>query len=249
MRCIITGVNGFIGSALKKRLEENGDVVIEMRREYYNNARGATHFVHWVGPDIIYHLGSYGNHYNQRDIKETIETNLFGTINMMLATRSVIPMVNVTSSSLNLSHQTAYSCTKSAAAHIASLFPNVKNVMPYSVYGHGEGSHRLIPTVIRHLLSGEEMELDEDAVHDWIYIDDFISAMLSGHTVIGTAKVHTNIEIVRKLEIISGKKLNYVKAEKRKYDCGTWAAPFSVEHIHIDEAMLKTYLWFSSKKE
>lgn len=242
MKYAITGSRGFIGTALSKRLTGKGHTVIPVNRYAFNDLNTTESYFNSINPDFIVHLAAYGNHYSQNDLRETVSANVISTINIFLGAKC--PVYNFTSSSLNLKVQTPYSITKQIGQMASQLFPNVINVMPYSVYGMGEGRHRFIPVVIDALINGKEILLDESATHDWIFIDSFIDAFLNGHTVIGSGKKYTNLEIVRKLELIAGKKLRYKKARLRKYDNPDWVCPGGVECLSIEEGLLRTYKFY-----
>jgi nucleoside-diphosphate-sugar epimerase len=160
---------------------------------------------------------------------------------------------NFSSSSVTLNTDTFYSATKLCAEHVCNAFAikynkSIRNIRPYSVYGEGEASFRFIPTVISKLHNGEEMMLDEYATHDWIYIEDFIDALLNGYSEIGTGIKTTNIEIVRTLEDISGKKLKYKPSKLRSYDNKNWVAKEGVKHISLEEGLLKTYKHYAKRR-
>lgn len=240
MRYAITGSRGFIGTALTKRLQAEGHTVLPVSRHSFNTYASAEHYFDSISPDAIIHLAAFGNHYNQVNIAETIIANAYGTLNVFMGSKGV-PVYNFTTSSINLPVKTPYSITKQIGAIASELFPNVINVMPYSVYGPGEAGFRFIPTVINALLIGKEITLDESATHDWIFIDSFVNGFLNGHREIGTGTKYTNIEVVKKLEIISGKKLRYKPGKLRRYDNGDWVCKGGVEHLSIEEGLLKTF--------
>lgn len=236
---LISGSSGFIGTALCKRLEADGHTVIRLSREHFYKSSW-TYFFHHNRPDIVIHLASYGNHYDQKDLISIINANIIGTITFMKESEG-IPFYNFSSSSVTLENQTAYSITKMCSEMIGNLFFNVINIRPYSVFGEGEASHRFIPTVIRSLNSGKQIELDEKAMHDWIYIDDFINAFLDGYTEIGTGESYSNLYVVKKLEEFSGKKLNYIPSKLRSYDTENWICKKGVIHQPFDSVLFKTY--------
>ncbi len=252
---MISGMNGFIGTALSNYLQERGETVIALERElitecYLLKKEFAKH-----KPDCIVHLAAYGNHSFQTNEWLTVDANINTGLNMLQASLNIDykKFYNVSSSSVTLPHQTLYSATKLSMEKIAEVFAAkynkpIVNVRPYSVYGPGEASFRFIPMVIAHLLTGDEMTVDENAVHDWIYIDDFIKAMLAGETEIGTGIKTSNKEIVQILEDISGKKLNYKPGKFREYDNDSWVAAKGVGHISRYEGLEKTFNYYSNEK-
>lgn len=242
----ITGSSGFIGSALRRRLEDSGHVVHSITRD---QLRSVDLLAAWIDEnkiDEVFHLSAYGNHFNQTDQKEILRTNILFTLNVFKASGSR-KVYSFSTSSVTLPARTLYSISKMAGEWISGLFPNVINIRPYSVYGPGEAAHRFIPTVCRCLKTGEQMTLDESATHDWILISDFIDALLAGHTTIGTGQHYTNLRVVNILEYISGKKLNYVPGSLRPYDNADWVAPVSVPHISIEEGLFKTYNYYRDR--
>ncbi len=224
MKFYITGSAGFLGKALVSYLESENQEVIKHNRKQWD----AYAIVH---SDVIIHLGAYGNHYNQNSASETIQANITDLVEMVsLARRSetLKMFYNISSSSVTLPVQTMYSASKLFGE---TLINNLKdnrfvNVRPYSIFGEGEASHRFIPTVIRCLKSGEIMKLDTEAKHDWLHVNSFIDLMLKGETNCGSGESYSNLEIVRILEEISGKKLNYeTVGSLRSFDTKDWVCP------------------------
>ncbi len=252
---LISGKSGFIGTALSNYLHERGDIAIELKRGITANTFALKNEFDIHQPDYIIHLAAYGNHSYQKDEYEIFYANVIAGFNMLLCSLDIDykKFYNVSSSSVTLPQQTLYSATKLSMEKIAEVFAAkynkpIVNVRPYSVYGPGEAAFRFIPVVIAHLLTGEEMTVDENAAHDWIYIDDFIKAMLAGETEIGTGIKTSNKEIIQILEDISGEKLNYKPGKFRDYDNENWFAAKGVEHISLREGLEKTFNHYSNEK-
>ena len=229
----ITGSQGFIGKHLCNYLEANGQKVIQIKRDLSNVKNEGT----------IINLAAYGNHSYQTDLNEIINVNVHSLVKLIAKTKKCDKFINISTSSISLKNQTGYSLTKA----LGELIINGKdsrytNVRPYSVFGEGEADFRFIPTVIRCLKTGQSMPLVPNVTHDWIYIHDFIKAMLAGHKEIGTGHKTTNLEIVRCLEKISGKKLNFdVVKSLRPYDNDNWVCLNPVKSIPLYEALKLTY--------
>lgn len=232
MKCnyYATGLGGFIGRNLSKHIDV---------QRYQSNKEGEY---------VVIHLSAYGNHYYQDNIGDIIQANILDLLKMVSeCDERLVKFYNISTSSVTLPKQTMYSASKLFGETFIDALNDERfvNVRPYSVYGPGEADHRFIPTVIRHLHSGEEMLLDTKARHDWIHVDDFIKAMLAGYTSVGTGVNYSNLEIVEMLEIISGKKLNYKESRLRSYDNYSWRSPVSVPHRHIYEGLKNTYESFT----
>lgn len=239
MKYFITGSGGFIGKTLCQHLEKEGQTVIKFNRhtdsfEVLNDC------------DVVVHLSAYGNHYSQTDPIATIKANILDLADMLTLAKysdKLRLFYNISSSSVTLPIQTMYSSSKLFGETMVNNMKDARfiNVRPYSVYGPGEAAHRFIPTIIRCLNSGEKMQLDPDAKHDWIFIDDFIKSLLFGQTEIGTGEGRSNMQVVRMLEEISGKKLNFEIKKLRSFDNDNWVCPNGVPHISIYEGLKQTY--------
>jgi len=245
MRYYITGASGFIGKRLVSRLKDH-EVICIPHTEIID-----------FRPDIVdycfIHLSAYGNHYHQKDIISYIESNIFDLCHLMTvcsADKHCQRLINVSTSAIQLKTQTLYTTSKLFGELMlkAGSDPRFVSVRPYSVYGSGEADHRFIPKVIHSLITGESMLLDEHAVHDWIHVDDFISAMLAGYRMIGSGKAHKNIEIVNMLEEISGQTLNYEPAQMRVYDSDDWRCETGVLHRPLYEGLKQTFEYYAGVK-
>lgn len=253
-KMLITGANGFIGQALQKRLVADGHEVVAVPRELLYNFYKLRTFINSHKPDSIFHLGAYGNHYNQKDYRRVLIDNICATINLLESIKfnTKIAFFNFSSSSVTLDKQTFYSVSKQSTELIAQQYKNtyqmtIVNVRPYSVFGPGEADHRFIPQIIQHLFSGETMQVDLDAKHDWIFIDDFIDALLKGQTNIGTGESYSNKEIVALLENISDLRLTLQMQRMRSYDTNNWVSPNPVPHRSLKDALYETYDYYATK--
>lgn len=239
MRYYLTGSHGFIGQHLAARLRREAHEVIEIHQRGFFVSKDNE-------PFTVVHLQAYGNHYYQKDIDRIIEVNI-GRLKYLLEATStpfLVKFFNISTSSIELEHQTFYSLTKYMGEKmVENLYDNrFINVRPYSVFGEGEAQHRFIPTVIDAIKTGKEIELVEDTVHDWIHVEDFIEAVLIGETQIGTGTQRTNLEVVRVIERIMGKRLNYKKVDSlRQYDTVTkWHAAKGVKHLNFETRLRQT---------
>lgn len=240
MRYYVTGANGFIGKHVVKYLQDRGHEVIPVKR-----ILGISKID--VSKEFVFvHLGAYGNHYNQRGIIEMVNANILNLkfILDVCQSENCRKLYNISTSSIQLPKQTLYSTSK----HFGELMVEscndnrFVNVRPYSVYGPGEASHRFIPTVIRALRTGEELQLASDAFHDWIYIDDFVEALFNGYREIGSGQSISNGSIAEYLENISGRKLNWRYVNRmRGYDNVDWECKKGVPSRTIFEGLKLTY--------
>jgi len=250
----VSGAQGFIGKHLIKILQDNNIEVFPLKRDDLNNPVALEVFMKDYQPDYIFHLSAYGNHYNQKDEDETLTANVVKTYFMLKACRflNFKAFVNFSSSSVygtkkipmkeehSLDTDTFYGCTKVCGEYLTKAFAKkyklpYLNVRPFSIYGIGEKENRFIPTVIRSLLDGKTIKLAEEPVHDWLYVNELLIALLKvvehakdfiGESInIGTGTQYTNKQVVEMLEKISGKKCKIKKVKfMRNYDSDMWVA-------------------------
>lgn len=261
---LISGINGFIGRNLGGILKEEGMQVAGLPRDLLMMPKELNQVLLELNPDYIFHCAAYGNQPHQSpeqvdgiyaNIDETFSTNVIKTYNLLKAASFINhkAFINLSSSSVYgrkdvamkethlIDPFTAYACTKAAGEDITTMFAKVLgkpavNVRPFSVYGPGEAFGRLIPNVVKSMVTGESLDLAPDPVHDWIFIEDFVDALkiivenvdkLQGEVInVGTGRQLTNQAIVNRLGTIDPKaKFPINILEKGKgYDTTVWKA-------------------------
>lgn len=245
MKYLLSGSNGFIGSALKQALLNQGHQVLGLSRDLLFTPVKLRKYIEEIQPDYIIHLATYGNMYTQADDLQTVQSNIIGTFNLLRASNK-LPykgFINVSSSSTLLPYETFYSATKSACEKLVRAFVNkygkpIATVRPYSVYGAGDNPNHFIPTALRAFKEDKELSLSH-GYHDWIYIDDLVSGILTvikniealkGKEVnIGTGQSYSNSAVISYLREIFGKPGNVLHVDSlRPYDSENWVADVSV---------------------
>jgi nucleoside-diphosphate-sugar epimerase len=242
MNYCISGKSGFIGRSISRFLISSGHAVYSIPRNF--TVEGLIRFFDLTKPDYIIHLATYGNHYNlQNDFRQMVETNIIGTYNLLEAAQKTHYKLFYNFTATQISGDLYYT-TKLCAETMALKYKRVINVRPYSVYGPGEAKNKFIPRVIECLNSGEQMTIDEEASHAWIFIDDMVKALFEGETELGGSSKITNKEIVCMIEQISGKKLNYIPGKVRNYDKDSWMAPQGICYTNLYEGLKLTYEYY-----
>ena len=231
-KILLTGSNGFLGEHLFKELSRLGSVVTSGDRL-------------GLVPDnteYIIDLAAYGNIYAQQDAGKTYTANFYRVLHLLTNAekKRVKGIILTSTSSVDLKVQTFYSASKMAAQYLGLAYAHQHNaplaiIKPYTIYGTGDNPEHLIPTAFRACLIGEPMRLDPKPVHDYVYIDDMVSAYITtlenidkakGKVIsVGTAVQTSNEDIVGIIEMLTGKKADIKLVTKlREYDTNKWMA-------------------------
>ncbi len=218
-KVLITGGAGFIGANFARRFLDLGHQVTIIEKEGADlwrleeiKNRLQIHFIDLenyqevekltttLKPEIILHFAAYGVYpRKQKDISNTINVNVTGTINLVNAC-SKVPFecfINTGSSDEYgpkqqpvketdaLEPNNLYAITKAAAtmycqAMAKKLDLPIITIRPFMMYGYFEEKDRLIPTIINACLNNTELNLSQpDSVRDFIFIEDAIEAYLA----------------------------------------------------------------------
>jgi len=185
-------------------------------------------------PQIILHFAAFGVYQRkQREVKEMIETNLLGTINLINACSKINFKCFINTGSTSeygikdkpmketdlLEPDNPYGITKAAATMYCQYAAKrlglpILTMRLFTPYGHFEAKERLIPTVIKSCLENSELKLSSPgSVRDFIFIEDLIEAYLLAIKNIraikgeifnlGTGKQSTIAKVVRTIKKIT----------------------------------------------
>jgi nucleoside-diphosphate-sugar epimerase len=217
-RVLVTGATGFIGSHLAKRLVKRGAEVhafvhssgslwrvkeIQERLFLHGidlcDQASVNSACQEINPEIVYHLAAYGVNYEQQDIKQALDTNVMGTVNLIRGLRGTACKRFIhTSTFAEYGHKDhpiretdslepvgIYASTKAAASLIAPVVAGecgipLSIIRLFTVYGPFEGEDKFVPYVILSLLDGKAPKLTTcRQVRDYIYVEDVVEAYLN----------------------------------------------------------------------
>jgi NAD dependent epimerase/dehydratase len=243
-KILVTGANGFIGSHLVERLTGHGVNVRAFVRYNSRNDWGAlemlpkeilrnvevltgdlrdTHAIYDAIKDtsVIFHLGALiAIPYSYIHPAEVIETNIMGTLNVLMAARerNIEKIIHVSTSEVYgsacyvpidenhpLQGQSPYSASKIGADKIAESFYRSYNlpivtVRPFNTYGPRQSARAVIPTIITQALEQKEIKLGSlHTTRDFTFVEDtvsgFIKASESDEAIGQTINLGSNFEI------------------------------------------------------
>ena len=222
-KILVTGAGGFIGSHLTERLVELGANVnaflrynsrndwglielltkekldkIEVVMGDLKDADAVRHAAKDI--DIIFHLGSLiAIPYSYIHPRETIETNIIGTLNVLMAAKEheVEKIIHTSTSEVYgtakyvpidekhpLQGQSPYSPSKIGADKIAESFYRSYHlplaiIRPFNTYGPRQSSRAVIPTIITQALTKGKIFLGSlHPTRDYTYVKDVVEAFI-----------------------------------------------------------------------
>lgn len=228
----ITGASGFVGTALRKKLDELG-------RKYYTIPHEKIDTVKLEKFNTFFFLSSYGNMFDQTDKQKTIKANLLDVMLMMKQARHLDfkSFVYISTSSVKLPVQTLYSKTKKKAEDMLSHYIKqyhlpITIIRPFSVIGVGEQEDHLIPKLISSCVNNEHIDFVGKPKHDFVDVNDVVRGILylsdrqkKGIYEIGNGKCYSNQHVLELVEKITKSKANITAVESmRPYDTKKWKA-------------------------
>jgi NAD dependent epimerase/dehydratase len=222
-KLLITGAGGFIGSHLVERLVGLGATTRAFVRYNSRNNWGLLELLPGDklkeieiiagdlrdsqavrdaarDADMIFHLGSLiAIPYSYVHPREAIETNIMGTLNILMAAREngIEKVIHTSTSEVYgtaqyvpidekhpLQGQSPYSASKTGADMIAESFYRsfdvpVATIRPFNTYGPRQSARAVIPTIISQALTGEQVRLGSlHPTRDYTYVDDVVEAFI-----------------------------------------------------------------------
>lgn len=216
-KVLVTGAGGFIASHLVEQLTARGAQVRAFTRY---NSRNDVGMLRWIAPDVfselevvrgdlrdveavrgavrgvdtVFHLGALiAIPYSYVHPREVIETNVMGTVNVLMAARDfgVRRVVHTSTSEvygtahyvpIDESHplqgQSPYSASKIGADKIAESFYRsfevpVVTLRPFNTYGPRQSTRAVIPTIITQALTSDTVKLGSlDPSRDFTFVAD-----------------------------------------------------------------------------
>jgi NAD dependent epimerase/dehydratase len=222
-RVLVTGAGGFIGSHLVNDLAEQG---AQVRAFVRYNSRADSGYLKQLSPhihkeieivagdlrdshaiyrsvegmDIVFHLGALISiPYSYHHPREVVETNVTGTLNVLMACLDLETprMVHTSTSEVYgtalrvpidedhpLQGQSPYSASKIGADKIAESFScayelPVVTVRPFNTYGPRQSARAVIPTIITQALNQDVIHLGSLGTRrDFTYVSDTVNGFI-----------------------------------------------------------------------
>lgn len=246
-RILVTGSSGFIGKNLVEELKRYNVKIMTLTdpEGHRIDVRDWQKIQEITDRDFVYHLAAKTYvPFSFENPREVYEVNVLGTLNVLelCRLRDVKKIVFVSSYvygqprylPIDEKHPVQptnpYMRSKVLGEELCRAYNNdfgLKCIIlrPFNVYGEGQSSDLLIPTIISQLRAGKVELKDPEPKRDFIYISDLISALIEAGKFdsdfeifnIGYGKSYSVKEIVEKIVQLYGKevKIKY-KNDRRK---------------------------------
>jgi len=242
MKILITGTTGFLGRSLADYFSAGHDVIEHTRASV--RLSGAI-YIH--KPDLIIHCA--GEIYKTdvmydtnvglvNEILESVREYCPGCRVIQIGSSAEYgPMSRATTETDPINPVDVYQATKGAATLLCQAYARQYGLQTmvariYSGYGINERPHRLFPTLYRAFFNDEPMTLYQ-GYHDFIYIEDFVSAIDQvkdyqwepGEIInFGSGRQYSNFEVLEAWERVTGRTAPVEKRDQlsKAYESTVW---------------------------
>lgn len=227
---LITGAGGFIGSHLTEELTNKGAFV---KAFIHYNSRGDPGLLRFLsqqtlakidiiagdirdfqavdkaaaGCDVVFHLGALISiPYSYKNPYEVAETNMLGTLNVLLAAKNqrISRLIHTSTSEVYgtaqtvpiseahpLQGQSPYSASKIGADKLAESFfcaydLPVVTIRPFNTYGPRQSARAVIPTLITQALAQNKIQIGNlETTRDFTYVTDTVNGFIKASEIDG----------------------------------------------------------------
>jgi NAD dependent epimerase/dehydratase len=295
-KALVTGAGGFIGSHLvEKLLHDGADVRAFVRYNSRSDFGMLEHINHdkydnleiisgdvrdydaisqaMEDVDLVFHLAALvGIPYSYIHPYETMETNIIGTMNVLLAAKNAKTerVIHTSTSEIYgtaqyvpiddkhpINPQSPYAATKIGADYLALTFHRsfgipVSVIRPFNTYGPRQSSRAIIPTIIVQALTRPAITLGSlSPTRDFTYVTDtadaFVKAAISDEAIGQVINVGSNEEIsirdlAQLIQSLIGESKEVKLAENRKRPVNS-----EVERLRVDNRRAKELLGWVPK--
>jgi len=246
---LITGINGFIATNLFIKLKNQNEEVFGTTKK---DSENIIEILNKKKPEYIYHTGA-----EIYDNTKMFENNVLLTYNILeyCKTATNLKKLIIVGSSSEygrknkpmaendlLEPQTIYEGTKAACTMLAQSYSHTYDIpiliiRPFTIYGIQEKPNKFLQILFKKKNNNEKNVSVSKGFHDYVYIDDFVDALLiivKNNTNqfdiinIGSGIQTSNMDVVKIFEKVTNYKFEtYLNIEEKKYDSEMWVCDTS----------------------
>lgn len=173
MKILITGGNGYIAKSLSKKLD---NVTLITRKDFDLTDRDATNT--WFQDkyfDVVIHTAISGGSRLQKDDSNVFYQNIQMFYNLLSNKFNFKKLINFGSGAELNMPTNPYGLSKNVINRIIKQEPNFYNIRIYGVFDENELDTRFIKSNIKRYINRQPIEIHQNKLMDFIYMEDLIS--------------------------------------------------------------------------
>lgn len=238
-----------------------------------------------VRPQIIYHLAAHGAYPEQQEAQKIMAVNVMGTLHLLQALEKTDYRLFVNTGSSSeygfkdtpmretdvLVPNSFYAAAKAGQTLLAQYAAHahkkpIVTFRLFSVYGPYESPGRLVPTLLRRALKGEDLVMvSPDTARDFIFVEDVLDAFLNTAPLmdhggeifnLGSGTQVSLKEMVDEVLQLTGAKVkvHWQSMPLRIWDTSNWVADVSKTkevlgfqaRTSLQDGLAKTLAWMTA---
>lgn len=256
MRILLTGSGGFIGKNLKSYMQDKFELLTPRSYELdLTNSDAVAEYFRTNDIDFVIHCGSIGGARGVQDKDSTIEDNLAMVDNILLNKKASAKVILFGSGAM---YDKSRALHKVKESQIGEVVPNdlygkskllisekIKNRQDvlmlniFACYGYGEKENRFPSYAINQVLRGEAIEINQNVVFDYLFVEDMEKIVEHFVSHFPTDKV-INITPTNSISLLEIAKI-VNSFEKKKVDIRIKNEVLNNEYTGDNTLLLKNY--------
>jgi len=232
-KILITGSNGFIGKQIVKHFKKS-ELVSDFINSKRVNLQNNKEVMKINKADIVIHLG--GKTKKGLNANEYFDNNVLGTLNILeyCIKKKIKKMIFVSSyvygnpqytpidEKHSISPHNTYTKSKFLAEELCKFYAknfnlNIIILRPFNIFGKTLPEGFLISNLFKSAKNNKKITIiNKNSKRDFLHIDDFIDVILKVINIdikfeifnVGSGNSYSFIEIIKKIEKITAKKIN-----------------------------------------
>ena len=179
MRILITGANGYIGKSLYNTLKDKYEVVTITRQDFdLTNAVAMSKFFESKDLfDVVIHCAVAGGSRLVEDDWGVMDTNLIMYYNLLSCKKHFKRLIHFGSGAETYLPKTPYGYSKKVIAKSILNQDNFYNIKIFGVFDERELDTRFIKANIKRYLNKEPIQIYEDKLMDFFYMEDLVGVV------------------------------------------------------------------------
>jgi nucleoside-diphosphate-sugar epimerase len=174
MNILVTGTNGYVGSALSTKLK--GNITCLTRKEVdLTNSSQVNDFFKDKYYDVVIHCAMVGGSRLKPDTTQVLDQNLTMYYNLLNNQSHFNHLISFGSGAEVYSVDTPYGLSKRVIFESIKDKPNYTNIRIFAVFDENELNTRFIKSNIKRYINKESIKIHQNKIMDFIYMDDLVS--------------------------------------------------------------------------